>query len=77
MKSQTDAAIEAFLAKKGATRIPEGRASLNLSGKEWSAKIRGEESPRKLRQEQESQRIRVVIDHAGREFLQNEAGEWL
>lgn len=69
--------IAEFLARKGATRVAVGHGSLNLSGREWAAKVRGETTRREQRQEAEDRRIRMVTDHAGREFSMNADGEWL
>lgn len=69
--------IAEFMAKKGVTKIPAGQAALNLTGREWAAKVRGESTAREKCEEREQNKIRVVIDHAGREFYMNSEGEWL
>lgn len=53
-------------------KVAEGDG-LNLTARDWRAK-RGFE-PEVVREVRSS--VTVVIDHAGREFYKNEAGEWL
>ncbi len=69
--------IAEFLTRKGATRIAEGTRALDYTGREWAAKVRGETVRREERQNAEDRRVRMVTDHAGREFFMNAEGEWL
>lgn len=70
----TDEQIAAFLAKRGATRIAEGTAT--MSTREWQYAVRGEQSPVRAPRE-DDERVTVVTDHLGREHMRNAHGEWL
>lgn len=72
MSKSDDTAVAEFLAKRGATRVPEGKGALNLSARDWRRKVRGEPTEDELIRAR-----RVVIDHAGREHVQNGLGEWI
>jgi hypothetical protein len=59
--------IAAFLAKKGATRIPAGERTMDY--RQMRAAVRGEQA---LIDERH-----VVVDHCGREHVRNGLGEWI
>jgi len=73
--------IAEFLAKRGATRVPANQKALNYTRKDWHAAVRGDTPPSEIRQRERehraTSRVRMVTDHAGREFYMNEEGEWL
>jgi predicted TIM-barrel fold metal-dependent hydrolase len=62
-----------FAAKGGQVKKVADGEGLNLTTREWKAK-RGWEAE-KVAVDRPS--VTVVVDHCGREFYKNEAGEWL
>lgn len=65
---KTDAEMIAeFLAKRGATVVPEGVAALSNERGDWSRRVRGEKTENELIEERH-----VVGDH-----VRNGLGEWI
>lgn len=65
--------IAAFLATKGATKVAEGEGTKNhWRGRDWARAARGEPTTDDLIRQR-----RVVVDHVGRERVQNGLGEWI
>ena len=65
--------IKAFMAKNGVKKITEGERT--TTERQMYHKVRGLTPPRPVQETKPG--LRVVIDHAGREFYMNEEGEWI
>jgi hypothetical protein len=63
--------IAAFIASKGVTRVGEGETN-GMRNRDWRKAVRGGPTEGDLINQR-----RVVIDHTGREFVQNGLGEWI
>ena len=72
--AETTAAIAAFLASRGATKIPQGAANLgHVTGRDWHRAARGEA----VAMQTEIDRRRYVTGADGVEHCQNGLGEWI
>ena len=74
------AAMAAFAAKGGKVTKVATDATNGMTNRQWYLAARDGAGnmvgkPRVVRDEKPY--VRVVVDHAGREFYQNEEGEWL
>lgn len=67
------AAIAAFIAARGVTRVAEGERALSDNRGDWRARVRGETTPDDLIE----QRCLAAVDAAGREYWVNGLGERL
>ncbi len=67
--------IAAFLAAKGATKIPTGANVLgDMTSRDWAKAVR---STVKLNARDPISERHVVVDHIGREHVRNGLGEWI
>ena len=74
MSKADDAAIAAFMATRGVTRVAEGAAALPTDHRFWRDAVR---APRPVFVDPTIVRRVAAVDALGREYLVNGLGEWV